>query len=427
MINKPYLVFYGPVDTFSGYGARSRDLVLSLIAMDKYDIEIISCNWGHTPKGFLNPKNLEHKSILDRIINQLQRQPDVWIMNTIPNEMNRVGKYNILITAGIETNICAPQWIEGCNRADLVLVSSQHAKDVFVNSKFNKHNPQGQVESILQLEKPIEVLFEGVNTNIYFNSPNTKLKELNNIQEDFCFLFVGHWMQGELGEDRKNVGGLIKTFLNTFKDKKQKPALILKTQNASPSHIDKNDLENKINIIQKSINSDNLPNIYLIHGELEDSDMNNLYNHPKVKAHVSFTKGEGFGRPLLEASISAKPVIASGWSGHVDFLNKDFSILLPGNLTPVHPSCIVPDMIIEGSHWFTVDYNKASQILKDVYNQYNKFTEGAIRQAYLSKTKFNFNVMTEQFKSILDKFTPEFKPLVLPKIKKLELPKLNNK
>ena len=49
-------------------------------------------------------------------------------------------------------------------------------------------------------------------------------------------------------------------------------------------------------------------------------EMNSIYNHSKVKAMVSLTKGEGFGRPLLEFSLSQKPLIVSGWSGHMDFL-----------------------------------------------------------------------------------------------------------
>lgn len=428
-MNKPYLVFYGPIETYSGYGARSRDLVKSLIELDKYDIEIISCNWGQTPKGFLQSDNHEHKPLLDRITTQLKKQPDVWIMNTIPSEMQAVGKYNILITAGIETNICAPQWIEGCNRANLVLVSSEHAKKVFESSIFNKHNTQtNQIESTIKLQSKIEVLFEGADLKTYFKTTNTNnLTELNNIKEDFCYLFIGHWMQGDLGEDRKNVGGLIKTFLETFKNKSKRPALILKTQNATPSCIDREEILNKINIIQKSINSKDLPNIYLIHGELSDSDINELYNHPKVKAHISFTKGEGYGRPLLEASLSSKPIIAPNWSGQVDFLKSEFCPLLPGSLTPIHHSAAIPDMLIEGSQWFTVDYKQASKTIEDVFNNYSKYLEGAKRQAYRTKTEFNLEKMTEKLKEILNNNVPEYKPIILPTLKKINLPKLNQK
>lgn len=429
-MNKPYLVFYGPVETFSGYGARSRDLVKSLINQNKYDIQIISCNWGNTPKGFLNPEIEEHKQILDRINPNMKKQPDVWVMNTIPSEMQKIGKYNILITAGIETDICSAPWIEGCNRADLVLVSSEHAKKAFEASTFEKRNSQtGQPEGIIKLATKVEVLFEGVDLNVYNNNTmginvSNVHEQLKDIPETFCFLFVGHWLQGSFGEDRKDVGGLIKTFLETFKNKKNKPALILKTQSATPSCIDRDDILGKINAIQKTITG-NLPDIYLLHGELTDNEINNLYNHPKVKAHVSFTKGEGFGRPLLEATLSLKPVITTAWSGHTDFLKPEFNRLVGGMLTPVHPSAIVPDMIIEGSKWFTLNHKQAADIMEDVFTNYPKYLENAKRQAYRSKTEFSLEKMQEKLAKIMDENVPEYKPLILPKLTNLTLPKLN--
>ena len=100
--------------------------------------------------------------------------------------------------------------------------------------------------------------------------------------------------------------------------------------------------------------------MYLLHGDLTEKEMASLYNHPKVKVHVSFTKGEGFGRPLLEASLSGKPVIAPGWSGHLDFLDPNDSILLGGHLNDVHDSAIWDKVIIKGSKWFDIDPNMAA-------------------------------------------------------------------
>jgi len=426
---KPYLVFYGAVDTFSGYGSRARDLVKSLIKSNKYDIQIISCRWGQTPTGFLKPEDPEHKQIIDRIIpGQLTRQPDVWIMNTIPSEMQKVGKYNILITAGIETTLCDVSWIEGCNRADLVLASSNHAKQVFEDSKFEKRNAQTQqIESIIGLTTPVEVLFEGIDTNIYQKIDAINESEvwnvLDDIKEDFNFLFVGHWLQGDIGQDRKDVGMLIKTFLETFKGRKIKPGLILKVSSGNYSIMDRESILDKIRQIEEVV-GDDLPSIYLLHGELSDSEVNELYNHSKVKAHVSFTKGEGYGRPLIEASISQKPVIAPNWSGHIDFLHPEMSILLPGQITQIHPSAAVKDMLLPESGWFTVDYKKASEILEDVYKNYKKYVDGAKRQSYRSRTEFNLDKMSERLINILDEKVPKQVPLKLPQLKKIELPKL---
>ncbi len=313
---------------------------------------------------------------------------------------------------------------------NLNLVSSEHAKQVFENSKFEARNQQtNQVEKLIELKAPVEVLFEGADINIYKKidiPPKNDLADLlYSIPEQFAFLFVGHWLQGALGEDRKNVGMMIKTFLETFKNVKDKPALILKTQGATASIIDKNDILDKIRQIQKLIGDKDLPNVYLIHGMFDDEEMNALYNHPKVKAHITFTKGEGFGRPLLEASISAKPVVAPNWSGHIDFLHKDMSVLLSGKLTQLHPSAVIQNMLLAESGWFTVDYKAASDKLRDIYKNYKNYVDGAKRQAYRSRTEFTLEKMGDKLIELIDDKIPKPVQLKLPQLKKIELPKIN--
>ena len=429
---KPLFFISCPIDTYSGYGARSRDIVKALLKTDKYEIKILPQRWGSTPFGFLQADNPEHKQILDCCWNQpqLPKQPDVWMQITVPNEFQPVGKFNIGVTAGIETTVCAPEWIDGINKMNLTLVSSEHAKRVFEQSSFEQRDQNtGQVVRKVQLEKPIEVLFEGADTNIYQKLDavvGSELGEvLDTIDEEFNYLFVGHWLQGELGQDRKDVGMLIKTFLETFKDKSKKPGLILKTSSATYSIMDRDEMLDKIQKIRAIVGNDKeLPNIYLLHGELEDSEVNELYNHPKVKAHVSFTKGEGYGRPLLEASISQKPVITSNYSGHLDFLDSEMSILLPGQITQIHPSAVVQNMLIPESGWFTVDYKKAAETLEDVYKNYNKYLDRAKRQAYRSRTEFSLDKMGEKLIELIDNKIPKPVQLKLPQLKKIELPKL---
>jgi glycosyltransferase involved in cell wall biosynthesis len=432
-MNKPLCVVSSPVDTFSGYGARSRDFIKSLIKVkgDEWDIKLLSQRWGQTPFGFLNEDIDDEADLKSRIIPQLTVQPDVWFQITVPNEFQKVGKHlSVGVTAGIETTICDPTWIEGCNRMDLNLVSSVHAKTVFENSKFEQKDQQtNQVMAFIELKSPVEVLFEGVDLNKYFKqtAPQTDLvKQISKIKEEFCFLFVGHWLQGEFGEDRKNVAYMIKAFLETFKNKMNPPALILKTNSATTSIMDRDQILEKIEHIRRTVKG-RLPNIYLLHGDLEDEDVNDLYNHSKVKSMISFTKGEGFGRPLLEFSIVEKPVIASGWSGHIDFLDKDASVLIGGELKPIHPSAQVPNMLIADSQWFQPDDAQVGFSLKDVFDNYKKYIPLAKKQANISKSKFSFEKMTESLGKILDEKTkpiPKFIPLELPKLNKIELPTL---
>jgi glycosyltransferase involved in cell wall biosynthesis len=433
---KPLVVVSCPIETMSGYGARSRDIVKALLKYDKYDVKVITQRWGNTSWNALDPNNEEDKKLLNTIWRQPQfpQQPDVWIQITVPNEFQPVGKFNIGITAGIETTLCDPSWIEGLNRMDLNLVSSNHSKHVFEQSTFEKQDKNtNQTVGVIKLEKPTEVLFEGVNLDKYFHIDDNDLEEtelvtsLDEIEEDFCFLFVGHWLQGNVGEDRKNTGYTIKAFLETFKNKKIKPALILKTSQVTNSIIDRDDVLKKIDAIRQTVKGD-LPNIYLIHGDLEDKDMNDLYNHGKVKAMISLTKGEGFGRPLLEFSLSKKPIIASNWSGHLDFLHPEYNILVGGSLGNVHPSAQAKNMILAESQWFAPNDGDVAESFKKVYSDYKKYYELAKRQAHHSKTNFSFDKMAETLDNIFENKIPKQVELKLPTLKKVEpteLPKLN--
>jgi hypothetical protein len=423
-----------PVDTYSGYGARARDFVKALIELDEYEVKIISQRWGNCPFGFIKDHNEEWGFLKKHFVGpQLTEQPDIWMQITVPNEFQTVGKYNIGLTAGIETTACAPQWIQGCNRMDLNLVSSNHSKEVFEKTTYQAKDEQTGKEFTLKLEKPIRVLIEGANLDVY--KPLLKSSEFDNrdlyndikeIKEDFAYLFVGHWMQGDLGEDRKNVGLLIKAFYEIFKNRNKVPALIIKTSQAGASYMDRREIQKRINALRKTVPARKLPNIYLLHGEFSDTEMNELYNNPKVKAMVSLTKGEGFGRPLLEFSLTNKPVIATGWSGHVDFLNKDFSPLMGGKLTNIHPSAQVKDMLIEGSQWFSVDQGHIGYYLNDVFENYKDWSNKANRQGFKSRNEFSFESMKTQIKNTIKEFVPDLPKKVqikLPNIKKIKLPK----
>jgi glycosyltransferase involved in cell wall biosynthesis len=220
---------------------------------------------------------------------------------------------------------------------------------------------------------------------------------------------------------------MIKAFLEVFKGKTNAPALIMKTNSATTSIMDRNSMLEKIEAVRKTVKG-RIPNIYLLHGDLEDEDINDLYNHSKVKAMVSFTKGEGYGRPLLEFTVTEKPVIASGWSGHIDFLDKDAAILVGGELKQIHASAVVPNMLIADSQWFAPNDGQAGYALKEVFENYKKYIPLAKKQANISKSKFSLDKMAERLIQILNEKTqpiPKFIPLSLPKLNKLELPKLN--
>ena len=427
---KPLMLITGPVATRSGYGSHSRDLVRSLIAMDKFDIHINSLRWGNCPMNALDESKPEDVEILSRILknNELSRQPEIHIQISVPNEFTPIAKYNIGITAGIENTAPKAEWIQGMNRMNMNIVPSKFVKGIFESVSYEEINEQTkQKTGELKCTSPIEVLFEGVDTKVYGKTKDISddLKtEMSNIEERFVFLFTGHWLQGDLGHDRKDTGMLLKTFLETFKNKPNPPALVMKTSGATFSIIDRNEIKQKIEEIKDTVKG-KLPPVYFLHGDLTDEEMNQLYNYPKVKAHITFTHGEGFGRPLLEASVSEKIVIASDWSGHKDFLNKNNSVLLPGTITPVHKSSLPKEMLVEGAQWFTVNYQYASQVMMDVFKNNRKYNMMAKKQSMYNRVNFSMDKMTKDFGKILDRYLPKFEEqpqqvdLKLPKLKKI--------
>jgi glycosyltransferase involved in cell wall biosynthesis len=425
-MSKPVFVISCPIDTYSGYGARSRDIVKAIIELGRYDVKILPQRWGNTPFGFIKA-NPEWEFLAPHVLQdpQLPAQPEIWMQITVPNEFQPVGKYNIGCTAGIETTIAPAEWVEGCGRMNLILGSSEHTIKVLKESKFEKRDQQTQqVVGHIDWNGDSEVVFEGANTDVY--KPVKSTFDLSNIKEDFAYLFVGHWMQGHLGEDRKNVGLLVKAFYETFKNKSKKPALILKTTQVGASYMDRDELIKKIKAIRTTVKSNNLPNIYLLHGEFTDVEINEIYNHSKVKAMVSLTKGEGFGRPLLEFSLVNKPIITTNWSGQTDYLNPEFVTLLPGEMTNVHPSA-ANGMLMAEAQWFSVDTAHVGHYLKDVFENYKGYAENAKRQGFQSRTKFSFDAMKEKIGKLFEEKIPDFPKQVqmqLPKLKKIELPKL---
>lgn len=393
-----------PVGTYSGYGARSRDLVKSIVRQyPDWDIKILDQRWGSTRRTFL----LDHPDdlLVSRIIHKVEEEPDIWIQITIPNEFQAVGKFNIGITAGIETTICDASWVQGCNRMDLVLTSSEHGKFGLTNSKYIQQSTQKN----LQLETPVEVLFEGIDPDVYRVVPDLgqgQLAEtLQQIESDWNFLCVGHWLQGAFGQDRKNIGYTIKTFLETFKDQDDTPGLILKVSGGIASIPDRYQILEKVYRIRESVQySKSLPRIYLIHGDLSDSDMNYLYNSPKVKAMVSFTKGEGYGRPLAEFAAIGKPVLCSGWSGQMDFLDRQYTAFVGGKLEKVDRSATSAGMILAEASWFTPDDASVKAGYESLYRDYRFWLSKANKQSKVINSKKSIAAMQKALAEIFTRY-----------------------
>lgn len=420
-MNKPLLVISAPIFTRSGYGSHSRDILKAIRKLDKFEIKIISQRWGNTPFTALKDDDEFSVWCRERIVKtQLSKKPDVFVQISVANEFQPIGEFNIGITAGVESDLAPHSFVEGCNRMNLIVVPSHFTKNVLEKSIYTEADKEtGRAIREIKITKPIVVLFEGVDETIYSNGfGHTEI--LKDIKEDFNFLFVGHWLHGAPGEDRKDIYTLIDAFCTTFgnQPKEKQPGLILKTSSATFSVIDRDSMIEKIKWVTKRLKD--VPPIYLLHGDMSDEEISSLYYDDKVKVMASFTKGEGYGRPLAEFTFTGKPIVASKWSGHLDFLTDDGSLLVDGDVKPIHES-VVNEFLIKESKWFTVNASDGCAKLFNVWKNYDKHISNSKKLQQRNKKQFSLSQMDVELKQIFDTYVKvaEYKQLVLPELIKL--------
>jgi hypothetical protein len=397
--------------------------------MDKYDIKIIPLRWGNTPQNQVDGESDFGRWMLERVISGIEQKPDIFMQVSVANEFEPKGHYNIGVTAGVETTICPKDFIDGSNKMDLIIVPSHFTKQNLGGTVYQQKDQEtGQIVGEIKVGKPIEVLLEGVDTEIF--SKGSGKDVLANVKEDFNFLIVGHWLKGSLGQDRKDIGMAIKTFATVFQylPKDKRPGLIVKTSHAGFSVIDREATREKIDGVLKPL-GDKCPSVYLLHGDMEESDMSNLYHHPKVKAMISFAKGEGYGRPMAEFTLTGKPILASGWSGQMDFLPPEHAVLLEGSLTAVDESA-ADQFCMKEAQWFSVNYSNAANKIYDVYNKYNSYLEQSKGLRENTLKNFTLDNMHDKFTQLMDTYVrkaPQIVPFNIPKVNasKMQIPKLN--
>ena len=424
-----------PFNTRSGYGDHARSIFYSIVDREDIDIKCIDVKWGNTPRNHLRPEVPRHKKLLDRIIKPetIQQQPDVYIDIRIPNEFATPGKFNIGITAGVETDVVSGDFLLGCNKMDLNIVPSTFTAATFHRCKYDQMQdmPDGSKQKTgqLSLQKPMTVLFEGVDTDVYTPMDKYQIKgdfidEFNElVKEDFVYLHVGQLGKGGYGEDRKNITLMVKCFLQAFSNHPNPPAMVLKTNGANFSVLDQNDTLKRLRKQASKFSSvDSLPNVYLIHGDLTIEEMAMLYNHPKIKTMVSCTHGEGYGRPLAEATCCDLPVIASNWSAQLDFLSDKESLLISGFLKEVPKSALWPPIVVEPSKWFNVQESDVIRKFRLFYKKEKLLTKKAKRLGKKNRREKSLRAMAIEMNKIMDdvlKKIPSQVGLKLPKLQKV--------
>lgn len=408
---KKKIVISGPALSCSGYGEMCRFALKSLEShQEVFDIYLLLTNWGNT--GHILDKEESEKIFslgkkTQLYIQQSNNQPqfDISIQVTIPNEWKKIAPVNIGYTAGIETNFISPAWLQPSQQMDKIIVISEHAKSGFVNTIFGD-----QKGTQYKVSTPVEVC--------HFPVKNTKNVELDiDFKHDFNFLAVCQWGA------RKNLEQTIVSFLEEFNN--EEVGLVLKVNIVNNSNMDRFSVEENLNNIIK-----NYPNkkcsVTLLHGEMKTEEINALYRHPKIKAIVSTTHGEGFGFPLFEAAYNELPVIATNWSGHLDFLTvldedgaeKKLFAKVDFELKPIAKEHVWPGVLEEGTSWAYPLTNSFKLKMREVYKDYGRFKSWAKKLNVWVRDNF-----TED--KIYNKFIEFITGEKIVKINKQDLPKIS--
>ena len=393
------IIVRGPALSRSGYGEHTRFLLRSLRSReDIFDIHILNTTWGQT--GWIWEDDEERRWIDEMLVKTHQHinsggEFDISAQVSIPNEWERLAPINIGVTAGIETTKVAPQWVEKSMLVDKIITISEHSKQVYENSSYQAQDGQtGQVIDDFRCKTPIEVVHYPVRD---YESVDLDLE----LDCDFNFLAVAQI------STRKNMANTIRWFVSEFKN--EEVGLVLKCNIKCDSTQDRLETEKLILEIADE-QEDRKCKVYLLHGHMTNKEMSSLYKHPKIKALVSLSHGEGFGLPIFEAAYNELPVIAPDWSGHVDFLYRPVKDKKTGKekpkahfakvkytLQPIQPETVWQGVLQPDSMWCYAEEKSYKSRLREVYKDYDRFKNQAKKLNKWVRENFESDKQHEKF------------------------------
>ena len=390
---KKKILLKGPLLTRSGYGEQARFALRSLRSKpDIFEIFIQPIQWGMT--SWLIEDTEERRwidNVIEKTIGYIQQggQFDISLQVTIPNEWENLASVNIGYTAGIETTKVAHQWLQKANEIDKVIVVSSHSKKVFENSEYMGINEQTQEELKLTLQTPID--FANYPVKLFDNLEELEL----NIETDINFLVIAQQTP------RKNLPNTIRWIVEEFGD--EEVGLVIKTNKAKNCLMDREMVMAELSGFVRSLPHTKCK-VYLLHGDMTDEEMHSLYRHPKISAFVALPHGEGFGLPIFEAAYSGVPVVATGWSGQLDFLydeegNENF-YNVAFDINAVQEEVVWDGVIIKESMWAYAREVSAKEKLRECYDDIQK-NKGLVKKsakiAQALEERFSKEKMYERF------------------------------
>lgn len=397
------ILFKAPILTQSGYGVHSRQVAKSLIDLYGDNVAFHPVNWGTTGWILKNNNDLNFiEHIIDNTDLELKNKYDISLQLLLPDEFNTShGKVNIGITAGVETDKCNPAWVEKINEMNELVVPSEFTKQTFINSG----NVQKNIEVIPEETFVTDKLLNSYEQNLK-NKSNLSFEKKHNIKTNFNFLLFGQITGNNPYNDRKNIFLTIKELCEIFSTDKE-VGIIIKTNSARNTEIDK---EHSLKIFKQiigEVRKTEFPKIYLLHGNLDNNDLMELYTARSVKAMINLSRGEGYGLPLIEMASCDKPVICTNWSGQLEYLKNGKFIGINYSLQDVHETRIDNRIFIKGTKWAEFDRLHLKRKLLDFRSRSNNMSlanKNAEELGKILRDNYNHRNITEKYKNLIGKY-----------------------
>jgi len=381
----------GPVLTQSGYGVHCRQIAKWCLSKNQWDVKFQALPWGDTP-WIINPNY--HDGLINQIMrNTVEVTPDqefdISVQLQLPNEWDcSIAKTNVGVTAGVETSICNPVWVQNCNQMDMVIVPSVHTKQVFERSG--------------KIEKPLVVVPEAYCEEVE-KIGQEDVDALPKFSTDFNFLVFGQITGDNPLNDRKNIFYTLKWLCESFKDD-ESVGVVIKTNTGRNTFIDKKRTHDLIQTVVKECRKGPFPKIHVLHGDMNDKSVASLYKHPQIKALITLTRGEGFGLPILEAAASDLPIIATGWSGHIDFLNHGKYINVSYALKDIHKSRVDNRIFMPQSQWAEANEDDFKKKVLKFKAASNTPKEWAAELGKVIRQKYSSDSISKHYDDVLKEY-----------------------
>ena len=253
-------------------------------------------------------------------------------------------------------------------------VNELWASTKFIQTTLSKYAP----ENVKVIHMPLPLLAPKVNKDI-------ERKNFNLDNDRFMFLFTFDFCSSTA---RKNPYGVLEAFKQAFKEN-EGPVLVV-----------------------KSVNDKNFPNALsnlIVHAEGRRDILffNEHFDHEVVSAlrnlsdcYVSLHRSEGLGLTISEAMCLGKPVIATGYSGNMDFMTEANSIPIPWKYTVAGANAAPYPA---GSRWAEPDIDAAIDAMRYVYQNDTKAKELGAQAKKDMETKFSLEACGKRMADRLSK------------------------